>query len=78
MGGWNISAELNVSKPASIIITDGKSKFGYGKKSIEIEPRKIYKLKDKNASVLYDCIDGEWKTEEMTDRRLKPTCVIIK
>ena len=78
VGGWNISAELNVSKPASIIITDGKSKFGYGKKSIEIEPKKIYKLKDKNASVLYDCIDGEWKTEEMTDRRLKPTCVIIK
>lgn len=78
VGGWHISAELNVSKPASIMIIGKKSVFSYGKNSIEIEGGRKYIPKNKNASVLYDCKNGEWEIEEMVDRRLKPTYVTIK
>ena len=78
--GWNISAELNVRKPASIKITgkNNKSKFSYGNNRLVIDDGVEYKPHNKDASVLHDYIDGEWKTVEMTDRRLKPIIVATK
>lgn len=54
-GNWIIEAELNIKKPASLHIrnTGNKATFSY-------DPKKT--------SVLYDCINGEWKTEEMDDQ----------
>ena len=78
--GWYISAELNVRKPAGIIITSkkNKAKFSYGSDGFMIDDGIKYNPKNKDSSVLYDYIDGEWRTEEMIDRRLQPTFVTIK
>lgn len=56
-GDWTIEAELNGKRPASLSIQHATSKaaFGYGTKAAG------------DASVLYDRIDGVWKTEEMVD-----------
>ena len=78
--GWYISAELNVRKPAGIIITSkkNKAKFSYGSDGFMIDDGIKYNPKNKDPSVLYDYINGEWRTEEMIDRRLQPTFVTIK
>ena len=78
--GWYISAELNVRKPAGIIITSkkNKAKFSYGSDGFMIDDGIKYNPKNKDSSVLYDYINGEWRTEEMIDRRLQPTFVTIK
>ena len=78
--GWYISAELNVRKPAGIIITSkkNKAKFSYGSDGFMIDDGIKYNPKNKDSSVLYDYINGEWRTEEMIDRRLQSTFVTIK
>ena len=72
-GDWEIEAELNAKRPARLLVhnrTNGAT-FYYGK------DRKInlngieYQCQSENSSVLYDRIDGEWKTEEMTDIRVQ-------
>ena len=68
-GDWEIEAELSTKRPARLFIhnrANGATSY-YGK------DRKVnlngtdYELQTGGASVLYDKIDGEWKTEEMTD-----------
>lgn len=56
-GDWTVEAELNGKRPANLSIRHAKTEaaFSYGKKETA------------NASVLYDCIDGVWKTAEMVD-----------
>lgn len=67
-GSWMIEAELGNKRPAILYIrnTENGATFSYGKKSPEING-KIYPYQKVGSSVLYDQIDGEWKTEEMVD-----------
>lgn len=56
-GNWTIEAELNSKRPASLSIQNAQTKaaFSYGTKEAG------------DASLLYDCIDGVWKTEKRVD-----------
>lgn len=67
-GTWSIEAELDASQPATLYIhnADNQATFSYGKKEMQINGRS-YRPAKAGASVLYDCMDGEWKTEEMDD-----------
>lgn len=73
-GNWIIEAELNAKHPASLYIhnKDSKATFGYGKKKLPINDKK-YECKYKYSSILYDKINGLWKTQEMEDRAALPT-----
>ncbi|WP_300701566.1 DUF4962 domain-containing protein [Bacteroides sp.] len=68
-GDWTIEAELNAKRPASLYIHHNKNKatFSYGKKGPIINGQS-YSCKKADASVLYDAINGEWKTQEMSDQ----------
>lgn len=71
-GDWIIEAELNAERPASLHIGNSRSKatFSYGKKRIMLNGQE-YQCSKADASVLYDRIGGEWKTEEMSDRQVQ-------
>lgn len=73
-GNWMIEAELGSKKPASLYIrnTENQATFSYGKKNPEING-KVYPYQEAGSSVLYDQIDGAWKTQEMTDREKQTT-----
>ena len=69
-GDWIIEAELDTRKPASFQIfneTNG-AMFSYGKSSLSVEG-KSYKPARKEASVLFDKIEGKWQVQEMMDRQ---------
>lgn len=68
-GNWIIEAELNAKHPASLYISNSshKATFSYGKKKAVING-KDYQCHKADASVLYDETNGEWKTEEMSDK----------
>lgn len=69
-GDWIIEAELDTRKPAALQIFNesNKAKFSYGKSSLLLEG-KSYKPATKEASVLFDNIEGEWQVREMADRK---------
>lgn len=69
-GDWIIEAELDTRKPASLQIynENNKAKFSYGKSSLLLEG-KSYKPATKEASVLFDNIEGKWQVREMADRK---------
>lgn len=69
-GDWIIEAELDTRKPAALQIFNesNKAKFNYGKSSLPLEG-KSYKPARKEASVLFDNIEGEWQVREMADRK---------
>lgn len=71
-GDWIIEAELNAKQPARLSIRNTKNEatFSYGKKNPEIKG-KSYSCEKADASVLYDRIDGEWKTQEMCDQKVQ-------
>lgn len=71
-GDWVIKAELNVNRPASLYIhnTINETTFSYGNKKTKING-KSYLCEKSDASVLYDRIDGEWKTQEMSDQKIQ-------
>ena len=70
IGGWTIEAELNPKKPVRILIqnTNNDACFGYGVKQLTTNGNSTYKCQQKENSVLYDCINGEWNTMETSDR----------
>lgn len=69
-GDWIIEAELDTRKPAALQIFNesNKAKFSYGKSSLPLEG-KSYKPARKEASVLFDKIEGKWQVREMADRK---------
>lgn len=69
-GDWIIEAELDTRKPAALQIFNesNKAKFSYGKSSLPLEG-KSYQPARKEASVLFDNIEGEWQVREMADRK---------
>lgn len=73
-GDWLIEAELSTKRPASLYIHNSSSNatFSYGveKPVINSAP---YKPTSKNASLLYDLIDGKWQVQEMEDKKPQPT-----
>lgn len=71
-GNWIIEAELNAKRPASLLIRNNENKaaFSYGKKKIILNGQD-YQCSRPDASVLYDQIGGEWKTEEMSDQTIQ-------
>lgn len=73
-GDWTIEAELNAKHPASLYISNSKfgSTFSYGKTKPVLN-KTIYKTQSKDASVIYDLINGKWQIQEMTDLQPQPT-----
>lgn len=73
-GDWTIEAELDARRPASVYIHHEKSNatFSYGHAKPVIN-NAVYKPADKNASLLYDLMDGKWQLKEMQDKPLQPT-----
>lgn len=71
-GNWMIEAELNAKRPASLYIRNvqNEATFSFGKKNPEVNG-KAYQCQKADASMLYDKIDGEWKTQEMNDREMQ-------
>lgn len=70
-GEWIIEAELDTKQPTSLYIHNNKNKvaFCFSKKEIIINGQS-YQCKNTDASVLYDIIDGMWKTEETNDQKI--------
>ena len=68
-GDWEIEAELSTKRPARLFIHNraNGATFYYGKDQKVNLNGTDYELQTGGASVLYDKIDGEWKTKEMTD-----------
>lgn len=73
-GDWTIEAELDAKRPTALYIRNirNRATFSLGKKNPEMNG-KIYQCRKADASVLYDRIDGEWKTQEMDDREMQIT-----
>lgn len=71
-GNWIIEAELNAKRPASLLIRNNENKaaFSYGKKKTILNGQD-YQCSKPDASVLYDLIGGEWKTEEMSNQTIQ-------
>ena len=65
---WNIEAELDPSKPASlrIVNTRNNATFSLGNGDVKICDTTYQRLEE-GSSVLYDNIDGEWLVHEMSD-----------
>lgn len=74
LGDWTLEAELDTRRSASLYINHTKSgaAFSYGKAKPVLN-KAVYKAQDKEASVIYDQIDGQWQTQEMTDHLPQPT-----
>lgn len=70
-GDWTIEAELNTNRPAGLSIknTANQAMFHYGSKTPFIDDKKDARS-DADASILYDKVNGEWQTQQMTD--IKP------
>ena len=71
-GEWFIKAELDAKRPASLYIRNNQNNatFSYGNKQPEING-KSYSCKEKDASVLFDSVNGNWKMQEMDDQRVQ-------
>lgn len=71
-GEWPIEAELNVKRPGRLHISNNQKNivFSYGNKNLEING-KPYSCKEKNASALFDSVNGEWKIQEMGDQKIQ-------
>lgn len=71
-GDWTVEAELNTKRPASLYILNTKNKatFSFGRKKTMINGQS-YQCQEKDASVIYDAMDGTWKTEEMSDQKIQ-------
>lgn len=69
-GDWDIEAELDAKKPASLYISNATKQvvFSYGKSSLPLNG-KTYKPVDKESSLLFDKIEGKWQVQEMADRK---------
>ncbi len=78
-GDWVIEAELNAKNPAKLFIENrvNKATFSYGTKKVSVGDHE-YSLSAKEASLLYDCVNGQWKVQEMTDIPVQPTGAISK
>ena len=71
-GEWVIEAELNAKRPGRLYIRNSRNNavFSYGDKKPEINGE-LYSCKEKDASVLFDCVNGEWTVQEMGDQRVQ-------
>lgn len=69
-GDWIVEAELDTRKSASLSISNrvNQTVFGYGKSSLLMDG-KSYKPVHKEASLLFDEIEGKWQVQEMIDRK---------
>lgn len=76
IGPWEITAELDTTKPADIQIRNSRNKvvFSFGNQNIKIKGMDYQR--EKGSSLLYDEIDGEWTIREMVDRQPQPTGAI--
>lgn len=71
-GEWTIEAELDAKRPGRLYIRNNRNNavFSYGNKKTEINGE-TYSCKEKDASVLFDSINGKWETQEMSDQRIQ-------
>lgn len=71
---WKIVAEMDPSKPASISIvnTRNNATFHLGEEDVKVDGNSYSRLEDGSA-VLYDCVDGEWMFQEVSDSEPLPT-----
>ena len=71
-GEWTIEAELDAKRPGRLYIRNNRNNavFSYGNKKPEINGE-TYSCKEKDASVLFDSINGKWETQEMSDQRIQ-------
>lgn len=69
---WIIEAELDAGRPASLYIrnTRNQAAFSYGIKKPDMNGVP-YSCKEKDASVLFDRINGKWEIQEMGDQRVQ-------
>lgn len=67
-GDWIVEAELNSKRPASLYIYNNRNKaaFSYGKKETVIDG-KAYSPTNQTSSILYDEVEGKWRTTEIND-----------
>lgn len=74
VGDWNIDAEMDENKPASIRITNAKTNtvFGYGDVELTIDGS-VYQQRQPGSSVLYDSVHGTTQLQEMTDEPIQIT-----
>lgn len=73
IGSWEITAELDATKPADLLIRNSKNKavFSFGEQNLQIEGTDYQR--EKGSSLLYDMIDGEQVVHEMTDHEPQAT-----
>lgn len=75
-GDWVIKAELNPENPVELVVYNKKTKamlnVGNSKETICIDG-KNYNRMNSESSILYDWIDGEWRFQEMADRKALQT-----
>lgn len=71
-GEWSIEAELDARRPGRLYIRNNRNNavFSYGTGKPEINGE-TYSCKKKDASVLFDSVNGKWKTQEMSDQRVQ-------
>ena len=69
---WIIEAELDSGRPASLYIrnTRNQAAFSYGIKKPDMNGVP-YSCKEKDASVLFDRINGKWEIQEMGNQRVQ-------
>lgn len=74
VGDWTINAELNVKHPASIYITNSvlNVTFSTGLKQAKVNGETV-RLKNRDASLLYDTFNGKRELKEAIDSPLMPT-----
>lgn len=67
-GSWRITAEFSSERPAALSIrdTDGLAVLSYGTEHPVIDGAP-YVRRQAGSTILYDCIDGAWRTVELTD-----------
>lgn len=73
VGTWDITAELDTTKPAELLIRNSKNGtvFSFGNQDLQIEGTDYKRVK--GTSLLYDVIDGERLVHEVSDREPQVT-----
>ena len=71
-GEWIIEAELDTRHSGRLCIRNNQNNvvFSYGNERMEIDG-KLYFCKKKDASVLFDKVNGKWEIQEMSDQRVQ-------
>ena len=65
-----MTSNCNVETGQSKLNTKNKATFSFGRKKTMINGQS-YQCQEKDASVIYDAMDGAWKTEEMSDQKIQ-------